>query len=401
VEGAVLQPEPIGSLVETPGLRPRQPRLTYLDNSKAILVAMIIAGHAMLAYGTLENAWPYQAVHEVQLAKVSEAVLDLIVIPVAGFAMGFFFLMSGLVTPAALARRGGRDFVGRRLLRFGAPLVVWTLLLWPGSIWVVERVGGGSESFPSLLLHHEPFLDTGPMWFVLVLLIYSIAYAGCRSLRAGRPRAKSRTTGAPIDGRTAIAIAIAISLLNLLVRPFLPAAGDELLQLHLWQWPQTVALFGLGIVAAGRGGLEPVGKDLRRLAARLALGGLLAFALVASGIAATGTDGGTIFEAGLHWAALALAALEGPLAVGASIWLLAFAQRRLGGEPGALGRLAHRAAYGAFFLQGVVLLGLMLALRPVSLPAEAKAAIVASLGVAGSFALSSALIAWTPLGGVL
>jgi hypothetical protein len=400
VEGAAVQPELVGGVTPASDPLSRRSRLAYLDNSKAILVSVIIAGHALLAYGTLENAWPYQAVHEVQLAKVSEVVLDLVVVPVAGFATGFFFLMSGLVTPGALARRGGRDFVRRRLLRFGAPLVVWTLLVWPGSIWVVERVGGGDESFPSLLLHHEPFLDTGPMWFVLVLLVYSIAYAGWRSLGARRP-AQAPAARGPVDGRTAITLAIAISLLNLLVRPFLPAAGDEVLQLHLWQWPQTVALFGLGVVAAGRGGLAPVGEDLRRLAGRMALGGLLAFALVAAGIGVTGTDGGTIFDAGLHWAALALAALEGPLAVGASLWLLSFAQRRLAGEPGRLGRIAQRAAYGAFLCQGVVLLGLMLALRPFALPAEAKATIVAALGVAGSFALSSALVTWTPLGGVL
>ncbi|MBS1880689.1 MAG: acyltransferase [Actinobacteria bacterium] len=400
MEGVAVHSEFGGGVARAPDSATRRSRLAYLDNSKAILVALIIAGHAMIAYGTLENAWPYQAIHEVQLAKVSEVVLDLIVVPVAGFAMGFFFLMSGLVTPAALARRGERDFVRRRLLRFGAPLVVWTLLIWPGSIWVAERVAGRDESFPSLLIHHEPFLDTGPMWFVLVLLIYSIAYAGWRSFRVARPAPRAAARG-PIDGRTAIALAIAISLLNLLIRPFLPAGGDEVLQLHLWQWPQTLTLFGLGIVAARRGGLEPVADDLRRLAARMAIGGLLAFLLVAAALSVTGTDGVTIFRSGLHWAALVLAAIEGPLAVGACLWLLAFAQRHLAGEPGPLGRIAQRAAYGAFLMQGVVLIGLMLALRPFALPAEAKALIVAALGVTGSFALSWLLVAWTPLGGIL
>jgi glucans biosynthesis protein C len=41
-----------------------------------------------------------------------------------------------------------------------------------------------------------------------------------------------------------------------------------------------------------------------------------------------------------------------------------------------------RSAYGAFMLQGVVLIGLAIALRPLSLPAKVKALIVAAGGVA-------------------
>ena len=55
----------------------------------------------------------------------------------------------------------------------------------------------------------------------------------------------------------------------------------------------------------------------------------------------------------------------------------------------------------AFLLQGVVLIGLMIALRPVGLPAEIKALAVAGLGVAGSFGLAWLLVARTPLGRTL
>ena len=60
-----------------------------------------------------------------------------------------------------------------------------------------------------------------------------------------------------------------------------------------------------------------------------------------------------------------------------------------------------RSAYGAFLLQGVVLIGLMIALRPVGVPAEVKALAVAGLGVAGSFALAWLLVTRTRLGRIL
>ena len=60
-----------------------------------------------------------------------------------------------------------------------------------------------------------------------------------------------------------------------------------------------------------------------------------------------------------------------------------------------------RSAYGAFVLQGVVLIGLMIALRPIGVPAEVKAVAVAGLGVAGSFALAWVLVTRTRLGRIV
>jgi hypothetical protein len=188
---------------------------------------------------------------------------------------------------------------------------------------------------------------------------------------------------------------------TVLVRLVFPAGSNQIGQAHLWQWPQFIVMFALGTVAARRGGLDPVPAGIRRGCGRAALSGLLAFSLLALTMAATGTDGDVLFERGWHWAPLSLAAIEGPLAVGACVWLLGLAQRRLGRPPGARVRVLARSAYAAFLLQGVVLIGLMIALRPVPAPAEIKALAAAALGVAGSFALAAALVTRTPLGRIL
>jgi hypothetical protein len=107
-----------------------------------------------------------------------------------------------------------------------------------------------------------------------------------------------------------------------------------------------------------------------------------------------------IFDGGLHWPALALAVIEGPLAIGASVWLLGFAQQNLSRPPGPIGQAMARSAYGAFLLQGVALIALMIAMRPIGV-AEVKALVVASLGVAGSFALAWVLATRTPLGRII
>jgi hypothetical protein len=83
------------------------------------------------------------------------------------------------------------------------------------------------------------------------------------------------------------------------------------------------------------------------------------------------------------------------------VWLLGLAQRHLNRPPGPRGRALARSAYGAFLLQGIVLIGFMIALRPVHVPAEIKALAVAGFGVAGSFGLAWLLVTRTPLGRIL
>jgi hypothetical protein len=401
----------LDTITETPAERgpateeARHERVAYLDNLKLLLVAVIIAGHGTLAYGSLENAWPYQDVQEVQLAGVSDITLSMVVIPAALFAMGLFFLISGLVTPGSVSRKGPKTFARDRLIRLGVPLAAWTLLIWPGAIWAAHLAAGESHSLWWQITHGEPILDTGPMWFVEVLLLYSLVYAAWRywSGRGAAEEVPGATPdqSAPLSGGTLVALAVGISVATVLVRPVFPAASGQIGQSHLWQWPQFVPMFALGIVSAKRGWLEPVPDRLRRGCGFAALGGIAAFLIVAGAMAAVGAEGDEIFESGLHWPALCLAAIEGPLAVGTSIWLLGTAQRLLNRRPGELGQAMARSAYGAFFLQGVVLIGLMIALRPIGVPAEVKALSVAALGVAGSFALAWVLVTRTRLGRII
>ena len=94
--------------------------------------------------------------------------------------------------------------------------------------------------------------------------------------------------------------------------------------------------------------------------------------------------------------ALVWAMSEGVLAVSGPIWMLSFVQRHLNGT-GRLRRAMARSSYAAFMLQGPVLVALALALRPIDLPGDVKALVVATLGIVGSFALAWPLVRRMPL----
>ncbi|MGA8046060.1 MAG: hypothetical protein WCA30_07310, partial [Dermatophilaceae bacterium] len=91
----------------------------------------------------------------------------------------------------------------------------------------------------------------------------------------------------------------------------------------------------------------------------------------------------------------AFAAADAVLTVFGSVWLLGVAQRRLD-RTYRLGPELARAAYGAFILQTVFLLGIAVLLRPVDAPAEVKALLVASGGLICSFGVAWLLVRFVP-----
>ena len=99
----------------------RRERVVYLDNLKVALVAVIIAGHSVFDYapssGIWKGSWPYQDIQEVTMGRVSQAILAIPAGPAVLFAMALFFLISGLVTPGSVARKGPGRFARDRVVR--------------------------------------------------------------------------------------------------------------------------------------------------------------------------------------------------------------------------------------------------------------------------------------------
>jgi hypothetical protein len=95
------------------------PRVAYLDRLKVGLVAVITGVHGVAGCTGFEGAWPYQPVRQVGLPDAVDKAFGTLVLPNMLFVMGLFFLMSGLVTPRSLARKGPGRFARDRLLRLG------------------------------------------------------------------------------------------------------------------------------------------------------------------------------------------------------------------------------------------------------------------------------------------
>ena len=116
-------------------------RLYYLDNLKVCLTVLVIMHHAGQAYGN-GGSWIYTPSKHFFSTN-------------AAFFMGLYFFISGYFVPRSFDKQGTKQFIQKKLLRLGIPL------LFMGAI-----IG---------ILTGKP--EIGHMWFVESLLVFCLIYA--------------------------------------------------------------------------------------------------------------------------------------------------------------------------------------------------------------------------------
>lgn len=366
---------------------PQSRRWLYLDNLKTALIAAVIVLHGLLGYVATLEVWSYSGVREATLDPVVETALLVPITPFGLFLMPLMFLVAGLLTPGSLVRKGPGRFAGDRLVRLGIPFAVYVLLVQPVVMYAIDHpYGDASGTFWEEYLGAEHQLDTGPLWFVGVLLIFSLLYAGWVAVGGRSHPVPGRVVGL----RQLLVLAALVAVASFLVRTVYPFGGESgFFDLNYWEWPACLAVFALGIVGVGQGWMDQVPERLwrrcRAVTLLCALG--LAGVLVVAGL----RDQVEWAVGGRHWLQVGFTLTEVPLAICGPVWLLAAARRYLE-RPFRWGAVLSRTSYAAFMLQTIVLIGLAVALRPLDLPAEVKAVAVAAGGLAGSFGLGWLLL---------
>jgi len=381
--GTAARPLETASSEATKSLQPQDAsrevgRLVPIDNLKAVLVAWVIAGHAFLGYAAV-GGWPYDEVAETTLPRGVELILVVVIGPTALFVIGTFFFLSGLLAPRSIARHGPGAFIRQRVFRLGLPWLLFTLLIWPIVMWCAYRAAGNSVPFWEALKIRQPFLDSGPLWFVQILLYASVVH--------GLISWSGQRYGVRPGAITFAVAAIVIATASFVVRIWFPARSQQILDLHVWQWPQCMGLYALGVLIADHGWAERVPVRTARRCGILVLITLTAGLAVIVGLGISDVKQDDVpFLGGWHWQALALDAVEATLVVAGSVWLLGFAQRWLTSRAIRLTKVA-RSAYAAYLLQVPVLIGLEVAARTFAWPAVVKAIVVATFAVVGSFSI--------------
>jgi fucose 4-O-acetylase-like acetyltransferase len=355
-------------------------REAWADNLKVVLVVGVIVAHVTIAWTGI-GSWVFTE------GPVREPLFSLLVLASSGslFGLALFFMIAGMFTPRSLDRKGLRRFLVDRTLRLGVPLVFFVVVLAPFVEWAdPDRAGWdrglGAYTVEVVWWSWPKPPAWGPTWFLAVLLLFSVVYAVGRQIL---PRPSATT---PLRRRHLVTVAAAVAVVSWLVRIEIPV-GEEVGRLALGQAPAWVTGFALGVAGAERGWFDPIPPAIARWARWVGITAFVASALVIGTAAMLDADLDAFAGDGT-WQSLVLAVIEGALVASVPLWLMDLFRRRFDHQ-GGFGRELGRAAFAAFVVHQIVLVGLVLASHGVTWPPEVEWLTVSVLGVAVSFGVGA------------
>ncbi len=323
VRGAAGEP----SAVSVPSAA-ASPRLAYIDNLRWSMILLVISMHAADTYSPFGN-WYFA--DKAATDRLSAIVLGTWQSFLQAFFMALLFALTGYFARASLVKKGAPRFARDRLVRLGAPTLLYMLVIGPVTQFYVAgswRPAAGTPFLAEWWRHiadGEVWSESGPLWFCAALLAFSLAYAAL-------PRRAAAVSPAPDRPPPRIAAIAAfttvMAVATFAVRLLIPE-GRAVLNLQLGDFPQYVLMFAAGIAAHRAGWAETAPpRDGSRWLLTGVLGGLLAWALlIATGGALAGHF--DAYGGGWHWQAAAKSLWESFVCVAVSLGLIGLYRRRL------------------------------------------------------------------------
>lgn len=361
-------------------------RLLFIDNIRVFLTILVLLHHLMITYSGTGD-WYY-----------NEGAPDFIASALGGwfcatnqaYFMGLFLLISAYFVPGSYDRKGAGKFLTDRLIRLGIPLAVYSWIINPLFVYFLYRDEIGTSFwrfFPTEYFKGGTVIGHGPLWFVEVLLIFSLLYIVWRLISRSRPNAPATET--PFPGTLAIALfALVLGIVGFVVRLRMPMDTYRFMPLNL-QLPffaQYIAMFIVGLIAYRRNWLarlpEKTGRGWLVAAAGLVL------VWVPMMLLGGAAENDMPFKGGLHWQAMVYALWEAFACVALTIGVIYLFRRFLNRQGKVTGFLIPNA-YTAYIIHAPVIVALALAIRNVQLYPLLKWLLLAPFAVLASFGLAA------------
>jgi hypothetical protein len=167
------------------------------------------------------------------------------------FSMGLLFLIAGYFVPSSLEKKGFAKFVSDRFIRLGVPALAYMLLINPLVILGLmgERLEGRItwSSYTEYLAGWHFIEGSGPLWFALVLLVFSLLYALFRWFIPNPSAADVKDR--PLPTKLGILLLILIIAAGaFLIRIVLPI-GTSIQNMQFCYFSSYIVLFIIGVVS--------------------------------------------------------------------------------------------------------------------------------------------------------
>jgi peptidoglycan/LPS O-acetylase OafA/YrhL len=370
---------------------------TALTNLRAVVILIVLGFHAVLAYLRFLGPDPFPFDLPPYLWRAFAIVdsrrwlgFDVFCAWQDVYLMSLMFLLSGLFTWPSLIRKGAGKFLGDRIQRLGMPFAFAVSVVMPLALYPSYRVTASDPSLLGYLRHYLalPFWPAGPMWFLWLLLAFTVGAVALHRVAPGAIAPLARWTranaGRPIRCFVGLATASAVAYVPLALA-FTPMAwtayGPFSFQLSR---PLHYAVYYVAGLAIGADGLEAglltadgvLARHWRRW-----LAGALAALLLWMGLTGLAMDNPTVPIALQIAVAIAFA-----VACASSCGFVIAGCLRFAAVPSRILGSVAAASFGMYLFHYVFVVWLQYALLDVATDAIAKGALV----FAGTL-----LLAWT------
>jgi glucans biosynthesis protein C len=371
-------------------------RIAYIDNLRWTMIAMVVLMHTCVTYSG-SGSWFY--VERTTQDVASTLVFGIYQSFAQAFFMGLLFFLAGTLVPAAYDRKGFLRFSADRAVRLGVPSLVFMLILNPLT-YIIRDLGTGFgfswATFPSTYRDYVAsgrFLGaSGPLWFAVALLVFSIVYA---LVRLAADLWRGRAPRLPVTPRTFTAKAINIGLgcvialiavIAFLIRLVQPL-GTSVMNMQLGYFSSYIVLFVAGLWAGRSGFLQSIPTQLGRTWLWVAIGVGLPLWMILQGLGGALEGKRDLFSGGWHWQAAGIAAWEAFFCVAFSLGLLTVYRERVNTKNRVTGLLSY-TGFGAYTFHAPILVGVSMLMIAVAMHPLAKTLVVAGVAWVASIAFA-------------
>ncbi|MBN1684838.1 MAG: acyltransferase [Gammaproteobacteria bacterium] len=361
----------------------RENRIQYIDNVRIFLISLVVLHHLAITYGA-PGGWYYR---EGQAGAIATIVLSLFVATNQSFFMGLLFFISAYFTRDSLNSKGVKFFLTKRLIRLGIPLLFYFFVLSPIAIYLPILYNQTLNISFWEFYKSEKGFGFGPLWFIEVLLLFSLFYSLFRLFAQSFFKDAYPLREMPNTSKI-VKFIFLIGLITFTLRIWLPVGWTlDPFNFQLAHYPQYISLLLLGILAHKNHWLDsfrPANSLRWLLFAQIMM--FVFFPLIFYfGGAATGDI--DKFMGGLHIQSFMYSLWEQFTGIALMIGILGLFKYKLNWQ-GTLGQLLSRSTYAVFIIHPPVLLLICLNLKTFEIPLFLKFIILAIPVLACCFILA-------------
>lgn len=340
------------------------------------MIVLVVFIHASVTYGPL-GSWFYR--DTAGATETSDVILAILGVFIQGFFMGMLFLLAGYFTPGSYQRKGLSKFVKDRVIRLGVPALVFIFFIAPPIVYYPNQEywrEQGTAAFTEWLggyLSDPSRWDTGPLWFTVALLAFTLAWVGFTSLRSGR-----RLNGSVGLRHWHLLLAVLLMGFGSFVIRLWHPIGTNVWNMQLCFFPQYIVLFLLGTLAYGNNWLLGIKKGMFRFWSIILITLIVVvFPILTIAGGALEEDIGTdAYFGGLHWQSFAFAFWVEFYCVAMIVSLLFLYREKLNHQ-GRISKFLSDNSFAVYVFHAPVVVGIGMVLHSVDAPVLLKFLVLA------------------------